>query len=105
MDQAAFDFTVSHARRSDPTTSSRAAASMIASSEAQREAVYWALLRAGVPLTAHEIAARTGLDQVQVCRRLPDLEKQGRAEPTDIERPGPSGRPSRCWRLRAVGAA
>lgn len=95
-------FERSHARRTDPATSRQAARSMALASEAQRKAVYWALVQAGRPVTADEIAVRAGLDKVQVCRRLPELERDGMAEPTDETRPTPSGRAARCWRLREV---
>lgn len=103
MEQQPLDFATTHTRRTDPSTSRRAAESMVVGSEAQRQAVYWALLQAGRPLTADEIAKRCGLDKVQVCRRLPELERDSLAEPTDETRPTPSGRPSRCWRLRRLG--
>ncbi len=96
-------FALTHARRTDPRTSHEAARSMLAGSEAQRESVYWALLRGSRPMTAHEIATSSGLTQVQVCRRLPERESDGRAEPTNDTRPGPTGRASRCWQLRRVG--
>lgn len=95
-------FERTHARRADPATSRQAARSMAMPSEAQRQAVYVALMMAGKPVTADEIAVRAGLDKVQVCRRLPELEREGMAEPTDETRPTPSGRSARCWRLREV---
>lgn len=104
MDQLGLDFAATHSRRTDPTTSKRAASSMAVASEAQREAIYWSLVRAGgQSLTADEIALREGMTLEQVCRRLPDLEKDGRVEPTGETRPTRSGRAARCWRLRKVG--
>ena len=105
MEQQPLDFAHTHTRRTDPATSRRAAESMLVGSEAQRQAVYWALLQAGRPLTADEIAMREAMTIEQVCRRLSDLQKQGRAEPTDDTRATRSGRVARCWRLRELGGA
>ena len=102
MQQTELDFTRTHARRTDPVTSKKAAASMLHGAEAQRRAVHMALLMAGRPVTAEEIGVRCGLDMVQVCRRLPELERDGVAEPTGETRPTRSGRAARCWRLREV---
>lgn len=104
MDQESFDFQPL-SRRTDPVTSKRAAESMVIGASKQREAVYWAILQAGRPITADEISVRCGLSKVQVCRRLPELEREGRAVPTDETRPTPSGRAARCWRLRRVSSA
>lgn len=103
MDQCAFDFSRTHARRNDPATSRQAARSMAVSAETQRETVYWSLLRHGAPLTADEIAIRERMTIEQVCRRLADLERLGRAEPTEDTRTTRSGRAARCWRLMEVG--
>lgn len=99
-EQGELDFARTHARRTDPQTSKDAAASMPMSAEAQLERIYWSIMRAGEPLTADEIARREGMTMEHVCRRLPELEAEGRAEPTDETRPGPTGRASRCWQLR-----
>lgn len=88
------------ARRSDPATSHRAAESMVASAEAQRERIYWSLIRAGGPLTADEIAVREGLSMEQVCRRLPELARVGRLEQLEATRPTRTGRPAQLWQLR-----
>lgn len=103
MEQGTLDFTTMHARRSDPLTSLRAAQSMQRTAQAQAEAIYWSLIRAGQPLTADEIAVRKAMTIEQVCRRLSDLQKQGRAEPTEDTRATRSGRRARCWRLRELG--
>lgn len=103
MTQPELDFSRTHARSSDPVTSKRAAGRVASAASAQRERIYWELLSADRPLTAHDLATLTGLTQVQCCRRLPDLERKGRAEPTGETRPGPTGYPERLWRLRKVG--
>lgn len=95
-------FERTHARRSDPETSRQAARSMAALAETQRETVYYSLLRYGLPLTADEIAVREHMTIEQVCRRLADLQRLGRAEPTEDTRATRSGRAARCWRLREV---
>ena len=85
-----------HARRSDPETSHEAAARV-------REfgpghcATILAVLREHGPQTIDEIAKRTHLTAVQVARRLPDLEKYGKAAPTGETRLSASGRQERVW--------
>lgn len=103
MDQATFDFERTHARRSDPTTSKAAARSALGTAEEHREAIYWALLRAGVPLNYEQIAQRSGLDPVQVGRRLSEMldpKQDGRVERMSETRPTRTGRPAHLWRLR-----
>jgi len=49
--------------------------------------------------TSYEIAERTGLDQVQVARRMIELEvPPARVVRTAATRPGPSGRQCTVWR-------
>lgn len=106
--QTAFDFERTHARRSDPETSKAAARSMLEGARAHREAIYWALLRAGIPLNYCEIAKRSGLEPVQVNRRLKEMAdpgKDGRVEPTGETRATRTGRPAQLYRLRATGEA
>jgi hypothetical protein len=66
------------ARRSDPSTSHRAA------QRAERFASgHYALILAGLrqagTATAHELSPLVGLSVVQIDRRLPELERAGRA--------------------------
>lgn len=106
MEQSAFDFSRTHARSSDPETSKIAACSMAEGAKRQREEIYWALLRAGIPLTYEEIAQRSGLDPVQVGRRLSEMlnpEKDGRVERLNETRLTTTGRPAHLHRLRQIG--
>jgi len=87
-----------HARRSDPSTSRAAAESMENASKALMNAIF-ADLRLNGSGTFEQISLRTGLRPDQVWRRLPDLEKQGLAEPTERTMKGSSGRQQRVWKL------
>lgn len=85
------------ARASDPWTSKEAAigaVSMIA--EHQRSII--AALEIG-PASKDGIAARSGLDGVQVCRRLPEMQARGLIELTGRAIASESGRHAREWRL------
>lgn len=82
------------ARNTDPATSHTAARSAKALAAHHHTLIIGALQR---PSTATELAARTGLTQVQVCRRLPELEELKLARPTGNTRLTESGRPSREW--------
>jgi predicted ArsR family transcriptional regulator len=48
--------------------------------------------------TYEQLAFRLGLRPDQLCRRLPDLQKAGYAEPTDKTAIGQAGRSQRVWR-------
>lgn len=98
LEQMSFDLRPprARARRTDPATSRDAARSMRHAATAQAAAVLNAL-RQG-PAGATEIARRCGLTQVQVCRRLSDLQKPGLAKPTGDRAPTAAGRSERVWR-------
>lgn len=82
------------ARRSDPATSHAAAASMGKAARDHHEAILGVLWR---PMTIYHIAKLTGLDHVQVARRMPELEQLGQVRPTGGTEAGPSGRQCRVW--------
>lgn len=85
------------ARRSDPATSHKAAESMRLHVGEQHSRILYALRHAG-PRTCHELADLVrGLDHVQIARRLPELEQQGRIRKTAETRPSPTGRPCTVW--------
>lgn len=86
----------SHARRTDPGTSHEAAARVREFGGGHCAAVL-ACLRKHGGCTIDEIAKRTELTAVQVARRLPDLEKLMKAQPTGETRLSASGRPERVW--------
>ena len=86
----------SHARRTDPGTSHEAAA-LVKEFASGHCAVILGALRSYGHSTIDEIAKRTELTAVQVARRLPDLQKAGKAEPTGEERLSASGRSERVW--------
>lgn len=83
------------ARRSDPETS-HAAAAQLSSAEAHCGAILGAL--ADGEATIYQIASRTGLNHVQVARRLPELKADGKAVPTGQTAAAPTGRQCRVWR-------
>ena len=84
------------ARLDDPATS-KAAAKRVGEFGTDFCTVILAELRKGEG-TYEELAYRTGLRPDQVWRRLPDLEKLGRAFATGEERRGSAGRSQRVWR-------
>jgi hypothetical protein len=86
------------ARTTDPTTSHTAAATLetFAGSHAHKcLAVIGHYGKAGQSL----IAERTGLDRVQVNRRLNDLHRHGEIAPTTETVTSHSGRQERLWVL------
>jgi len=89
------------ARRSDPGTSHEAARSMHHAAATQRGSI-WDALRAQGPAGRFTLAARTGLTDLQVARRMHELVDRGVAEvvPDATERT-PSGRAGQVWRARA----
>lgn len=85
------------ARRTDPSTSHRAAARATLRSGSQGAKVVIALM--GLPFggTCYEIAAASGLDHVQVARLTKMLEGKRRIYRTDRERPSPHGDACIVW--------
>lgn len=95
------------ARNTDPSTSHAAArrAEALAGEHASR--IAYALTYGG-PATAHELADRCrGMTQVQIARRLPEMEAAGAIrrsvvytdtdQQVNLTRPGPSGRECIVW--------
>ena len=89
------------ARRHDPATSHAAATSMTRAALDHHEVILGVLWR---PMTIYHIAMLTGLDHVQVARRMPELEQLGQARPTGETAAGPSGRECRIWERVKVAA-
>ena len=88
------------ARRTDPATSHQAAAKARELRDVH-QGVILACLKAHGPLGKDGLAARTRLDGVQVCRRLPELHRAGLIEPTGATVPSTAGREEREWRVTA----
>ena len=86
------------ARQSDPATSHAAAARVAEFAGTHAEIILQCLTRHG-PQTVDQIAARTRLFSQQINKRLPELDRQGRVEPTGLARASASGRMERVWRL------
>lgn len=87
------------ARRDDPDTSRRAAASMVAPAGSQRWEVLEALRRR--PMTADEIDVEIGWRDTTAGRRLRELERHELVEPTGDTRTTRSGREARVYRVTA----
>lgn len=75
------DIQPARARRTDPQTSHDAAkaAEKFATTHMGR---ILSALKAHGPSTPRELECHTGLTVVQLCRRLPEMQRQGYAEPT-----------------------
>ena len=81
------DFTRTHCRKTDPSTSQKAAERARSFSGGHCLKIL-SEFDPGVGLTANELARYTGLTVEQVCRRLPDLEAANELRPTGQERDG-----------------
>lgn len=99
--QLAFDLgDTPRARRLDPSTSHQAAAAAVELSARHRQIILDCLKKRG-PAGKDAIAAHTRLDGVAIARRLPELQRQGLAEPTGKTVMSTSGRAEREWRACA----
>lgn len=96
-------FAETHARKSDPEVSKKAAAAAKQFYKSQCGKIYAALVLHG-PQIADELAQHTGLSNVQVDRRLPDLLAMGLAKPTGQEGLSDAMRPCRIWMATPGGA-
>lgn len=77
-------YTPTHAARAtDPATSHQAAQAATSFAGTHCECIHKAL--AGGPLSAKEISLTTGLTVVQVDRRLPELERQGKTQVVNLD--------------------
>lgn len=83
-------------RSEDPETSKQAAHRVSEFANNFMSQIYQELKKRDS--TFEELAHATGLRPDQVWRRLPDLEKVGLAQATDLTRRGSSGRHQRVWR-------
>lgn len=97
MNQLAIDFSArTHARSNDPETSREAAARITEFASGHCGKILAALKKHG-PQSPQQLAYLVGLNQFQVCRRLPELQKAGVAAPTGVLVETPSGRHERVW--------
>lgn len=71
--QLAMDFTASRARSADPATSKEAAKHAATQIACQRRIAILQSIRANGPSTAREISARTGIDYIEVQRRISEV--------------------------------
>ncbi len=84
-------------RAADPVTSFVAARMAREFAGTQCDTIH-ACLREHGAASKDQLAARLRLDGVAIARRLADLQKQGRAEPTGATRLSAAGRPERVWK-------
>lgn len=85
------------ARRGDPETSHTAAQMALPFIGTHAERIELALKRHG-PQTVDELTMTTGLNTWQIARRLPELERDGKAYPiAGVARLSMAGRPERVW--------
>lgn len=96
MSQLAIEF---HARRTDPSTSHKAAAT-VGKFAGEHHALILEALRCHGAMTIYGIAGRTHLDHVAVARRMKELEGTHQVIVVGEKR-GPSGRMCRVWHLKA----
>ncbi len=100
MSHIAIDTNPRHlARSTDPMTSHKAAQAAQKFAPRQHARIQEALEMIGQPAGAHEIAEISGLTQVQVCKRLPEMQRAGLVAPTGEIRPTGWGGSERLWRL------
>ena len=88
--------TTPSARRTDPATSHAAAESARELALRHHQAIIKALGIFGC-MGKDQIARRLGLDPVQVARRLPELQRQGRVTTTGRTVTSNTGRSEREW--------
>ena len=93
--------TTPRARRYDPATSHQAAESARELALRHHDAIITALRVHGC-MGKDGIARRLGLTGVMVARRLPELERQGRAMPTGRTVTSDTGRQEREWQAVAL---
>ena len=86
-----------NARASDPVTSFAAARQAREFAGTQCDTIHAALVEHG-PMSKDQLASRLRLDGVAIARRLADLQRTGRAEPTTETRTSMAGRQERVWR-------
>lgn len=96
-DHRARELGIGRVRRTDPGTSYAAAANVVRFAGTHCARILEALERG--PATVDEIAARTGLASQQINKRLPELQRQGKAMPTGRERMSRACLPEREWAL------
>lgn len=84
------------ARRSDPITSHEAAERVKEFAAGHHKMILDCLKEHG-PLSPDQIATKIRLDKFQICRRLPELQRAGLAQPNGETRRSASGRNERVW--------
>lgn len=84
------------ARASDPVTS-HAAADSASEIQARHHRIILAALEQHGPAGKDRLAVLTSLTGVQVCRRLVELERMGKAKPTGRTVTSTAGRQEREW--------
>ncbi len=100
-DDPLLDWARDRTRTTDPVTSHLAAESMQSAATEQHRVILAALRGSVFALTAWGVAARCGLDYVQVGKRMHELRKVGRIRKSGHRYPNPSGRLADAYVLAA----
>ena len=95
-------FARTHARRGDIDTSHDAAETIEDMATQHKARVYSALVSG--PKTSQELASHTGLEYLQVVRRVSDLKNDGAIADSGARRPTKSGRQAAVWHVVQQGA-
>lgn len=95
------DFARKHARRDNINTSHDAAERAEGLAARHKALVYEVLHRDG-PLASEQIAAITGLDALQVMKRISDLRNESAVIDSGERRPTRTGRSAAVWKLAPV---
>jgi hypothetical protein len=88
------DSIIPRARNNDALTSHEAAFHALTFAKHYRARILAVLIR---PMTIYDIAEQTGLDHVQIARRMPELQTMGLARPTGATERGRTGGMCRLW--------
>jgi predicted ArsR family transcriptional regulator len=97
------DFAREHAHQDDIDTS-HAAAERAESMADRHKALVYAALKTG-PLASEQIARITGLNALQVMKRISDLRNEDAVIDSGERRPTVSGRMAAVWKLKPMQLA
>lgn len=95
------DFAREHAHGDDIDTS-HIAAERAEGLAAKHKALVYAVLHQNGPLASEQIAAKTGLDPLQVMKRISDLRNENAVVDSGERRQTRTGRPAAVWKLAPV---
>lgn len=102
MIQSELPFDAVKLHKADGPSTSRVAAECARHLRARHHATILDVMAEGGDWTATDVAQRTGLNAVQVCRRFAELRVAELIYATGGTRPTDSGRPSKCYAIAEV---